>query len=154
MQIKFVLCEEGIKFVHKTYVGACRVKTSRLDPGFPWFFSVTELMVSRYPKSTLQCMLITQPSKILTSNFSPKRSPPSPQRDPIFCNVALQTHNSALMHNLYLLLPTPNRPILTSVPSLLPQVLPCYQSTFAPKVPGHCLGTFRAGTFSDSSSPL
>jgi hypothetical protein len=88
--------------------------------------------------------------------FFPKTHPPHhpTMRSNFFCNVSLQTHNLALLLNLYLLLPTPNFPILTSLPSLLPQVLPCYQSTFAPKVPGHYLGTFRAGTFSDSSFPL
>ena len=49
----------------------------KLDQGIPRFPSVLEQMLSRYPKSTLHCMLIMQPRPKLTSKFfSPKCSPP------------------------------------------------------------------------------
>jgi hypothetical protein len=37
--------------------------TDQLEPGFLWFFSVVEQMVSSNPKSTLNCMLLMQPSQ-------------------------------------------------------------------------------------------
>jgi hypothetical protein len=44
--------------------------TGQLDQGFPWFSLVPERMLSRYPNSSLHCMLLTQPSKYeLFKNF-------------------------------------------------------------------------------------
>ena len=62
----------------------------------PWFYLVLEQMLSWYPKSTLHCMLLMQPSSKSLQNF-PQTKPP--QRDNNFFNAALQTLSSfPLLH--------------------------------------------------------
>ena len=75
--------------------------TGQLDQGFPWFYSILELMMSHYPKSTSQWMIFTEPSPKWTANFSAKRH----ARSTFNHNAALQTQNathharSTLNHN-------------------------------------------------------
>ena len=68
--------------------------TRHLDTGFPWFYSVLQQMLSRYPKSTLHCIHLTLPSN---------------------------THSSsnALTPSLCVTLPSPNFPALYSICRLL-----------------------------------
>jgi hypothetical protein len=46
--------------------------TGQLDQSFPWFFLVPEQMLSWYPNSTLNCMLLMQLSEFKTKNFALK----------------------------------------------------------------------------------
>jgi len=43
--------------------------TVQLDPYLRWFSSVIEQVIRRYPKSTMHCMLLTQPSPKINFKF-------------------------------------------------------------------------------------
>ena len=96
--------------------------TGQLDEGIPWFSSALQQKLSRYPKSTLHCMLPMQSCPGLNSIFSTKRRPPSPQRDQKCVMTLPNKHKkTAQMSNFFPLPHTPNSPLPCTIALLIPK---------------------------------
>ena len=100
--------------------------TRHLDTGFPWFYSVLQQMLSRYSKSTLHCILLSQASLTQLHNFCPNAALPTP---------------STFRHSDALLPSVEHSPLSTSP---LLNALRCFQLTFIRRTSRHCLRIFKA----------